>query len=75
MPPVPIRTAQQVVSILKKHGFEESRQSGSHLRLVHEDGRAVTVPMHTGDIRRSTLRMIITQSELGIAAFTRGKRK
>ncbi|MEO6866497.1 MAG: type II toxin-antitoxin system HicA family toxin [Gaiellales bacterium] len=72
---MPILTAKQVVAILRKHDFEESRQSGSHLRLVHKDGRAVTVPMHTGDIRRSTLRMIITQSELGIASFTKGKGK
>jgi len=75
MPNLPVVTAKQVVAILKRNGFEESRQSGSHLRLVHDDGRAVTVAMHTGDIKRATLRMIITQSELGIAAFIKGTGK
>lgn len=74
MPPLPVLTARKVVAILKRHGFEESRQSGSHLRLVHPDGRAVTVAMHTGDIKRATLRMMINQSGLGIEAFAnRGK--
>lgn len=75
MPPLPVLTAKQVVAILKRHGFEESRQSGSHLRLVHPDGRAVTVAMHTGDIKRKTLAMIITQSRLGIDAFTKRRGK
>ena len=75
MPPVPVLTAKQVVAVLKRHGFAESRQSGSHLRMVHADGRAVTVAMHAGDIKRSTLRMIITQSELEVSAFITRKRR
>ena len=70
MPPAPVLTARRVLAVLKRHGFVESRQSGSHLRLVHPDGRAVTVPMHSGDIKRATMRMIIQQSGLGTEAFT-----
>lgn len=75
MPPVPVLTARQVVAALKRHGFVESRQSGSHMRLVHPDGRGVTVPMHAGDIKRSTMRMIIGQSGLPAEAFTRKRQR
>ncbi|MBV9746477.1 MAG: type II toxin-antitoxin system HicA family toxin [Acidobacteriia bacterium] len=30
-------------------GFERSRQSGSHERWIHPDGRTVTIPLHGGD--------------------------
>lgn len=36
----------QVAAFLRKQGFIEQRQAGSHLRFRHPDGRAVTVPMH-----------------------------
>ena len=29
-------------------GFEKSRQTGSHERWNHPDGRAVTIPIHGG---------------------------
>ncbi len=29
-------------------GFERSRQTGSHERWNHPDGRAVTIPIHGG---------------------------
>ena len=41
------RTYAQVVAVLRKHGFEYVRSSGSH-RLFHMPGRVliVTVPYH-----------------------------
>jgi len=41
-------TAREIVQVLKRHGFEQVRQSGSHLILRHTDGRRVTVPIHKG---------------------------
>jgi len=29
-------------------GFERRRQTGSHERWIHQDGRAVTIPIHGG---------------------------
>ena len=37
---------QEVIYILKKLGFEEIRQKGSHKQLCHEDGRQTTVAVH-----------------------------
>ncbi len=49
---------------LKRAGFEESRQSGSHLVLRHEDGRQTYLPMHTGDVPMGTFRSILKQAGL-----------
>ena len=38
--------AKELVKILKKIGFVERRQKGSHLFLSHEDGRTAVVPIH-----------------------------
>jgi predicted RNA binding protein YcfA (HicA-like mRNA interferase family) len=51
------------VRILKKAGFEEMRQSGSHLILANRDTKKmIPVPMHSGDIKRGLLLGIIKQS-------------
>jgi predicted RNA binding protein YcfA (HicA-like mRNA interferase family) len=41
--------AKEVLRKLERAGFEERRQSGSHLVLRHEDGRQTYLPMHTGE--------------------------
>ena len=52
-------------------GFVVSRTSGSHCRLIHslDPARKVTVPVHTGDVRRGTLRGISGQAGLTVAEF------
>lgn len=55
------QTARPVVRVVKKEpraadfrrvakclGFERNRQTGSHERWIHPDGRAVTIPLHGG---------------------------
>ena len=60
---LPSLTPRQVVAALKKAGFEERRQRGSHLFLWHPDREVVaTVPMHTRDLPRGTLKAIIRQA-------------
>jgi predicted RNA binding protein YcfA (HicA-like mRNA interferase family) len=39
------------------------------LRLQHPDGRAVTVPVHGKDIKRSLLHKIIREAELSPEDF------
>jgi predicted RNA binding protein YcfA (HicA-like mRNA interferase family) len=50
MTKLPSLTGKDVVSILKKVGFEIKRQRGSHVFLQHPDGRATVVPIHSGEI-------------------------
>lgn len=60
---LPVLTPREVVAALKRAGFEEIRQRGSHLFLRHSDGgRMTTVPMHAHDLPRGTVRAILRQA-------------
>jgi predicted RNA binding protein YcfA (HicA-like mRNA interferase family) len=49
---------------LEAAGFRLRRQTGSHARYVHADGRKVTVPIHPRDIAVPVLRSILQQARL-----------
>jgi len=62
---LPMLTARQVIRALEKAGFQVQRQTGSHARLKHVDGRVVTVPVHAGqDIGRGLLRKILRDADM-----------
>ncbi len=46
MPPLPVIDAKTFIKFLESLGFYFVRQKGSHVRYKHNDGRAVTVPIH-----------------------------
>ena len=59
MAKAPVLKPKQVVSMLERLGFEETRQRGSHKQFRHPDGRSTTVPFHRGrDISPILLRQI-----------------
>lgn len=67
MPKLPSMTADEIIKALKKIGFEQIRQKGSHVRLKHPDNRIVTIPVHTGKILgKGLLRKILRDSELTV---------
>jgi predicted RNA binding protein YcfA (HicA-like mRNA interferase family) len=68
---LPSLTAREVVRALETGGFVVTRASRSHARLVHggDPRRQVTVPMHSGDMKRGTLRAIIGQAGLSVSEF------
>lgn len=48
-PRMPQVTAEEIVAFLKRQGFVEARQAGSHLTLWSEGtAMVVTVPIHRG---------------------------
>jgi predicted RNA binding protein YcfA (HicA-like mRNA interferase family) len=55
---------KELVRILKQYGFVLTRQKGSHARYKHQDGRMVSVPMHTQELPKGTLHAILKQAEL-----------
>lgn len=55
---------KDLVKALKKAGFAENRQSGSHLYLKHPDGRLTSVSIHPKSIPVGTLRAILKQTRL-----------
>jgi len=56
----PIISARDLVRVLRRLGFVQTRSRGSHRRFEHPDGRKTTVPVHKGrDIPRGLLRQIV----------------
>jgi predicted RNA binding protein YcfA (HicA-like mRNA interferase family) len=68
---LPALTAREVIRARERAGFAVSRTSGSYCRLVQmtAPARKVTVPVHTGDLKRGTLRGIIAQAGMTVAEF------
>lgn len=68
---LPTLTAREVIRALERAGFAQTRQSGSHCRLVHrgDPARKVTVPVHVGDLKRGTLHGIVAQAGLTVEEF------
>ena len=64
MTKTPQLKADEVIKALHRFGFEIIRSRGSHFRLVHADGRKVTVPKHRHPIFVGTLHSILRQAEI-----------
>ena len=45
---MPSATARDFQRVAGRLGFAKQRQTGSHERWHHSDGRAVTIPIHGG---------------------------
>lgn len=58
-----------VVGALKRSGFMEVSQKGSHQKLRHADGRVVIVPMHR-ELKRGTLQSILRQAKMSLEDLT-----
>ncbi|HTR38352.1 MAG TPA: type II toxin-antitoxin system HicA family toxin [Bryobacteraceae bacterium] len=71
MAKLPSLTARKVVRALKRAGFVEDRQRGSHLVLMHPETKARTVvPVHRGrTIKEPLLRAIVRDANLSIDEF------
>lgn len=58
-------TPRQMVKFLKKNGFKEVRQDGSHLIMRNEGTKKQTVvPMHNKDLAKGTEHAILKQAGL-----------
>ncbi len=63
----PVLNVKEVISIIRKHGFEFDRQSGSHAIYIHSDGRRTTIPIHgKRDLGKGLLSQIMRDTELSV---------
>jgi predicted RNA binding protein YcfA (HicA-like mRNA interferase family) len=71
MPSLPIIKGRDVMRALQRGGFYVHHQTGSHARLLHRTRTElrVTVPIHSGDMPKGTLRRIIKQAGLTVEEF------
>jgi predicted RNA binding protein YcfA (HicA-like mRNA interferase family) len=69
---IPSLAAKDIIFVLKKLGFVEDRQKGSHKVFIRAaDQRAVVVPWHSGDLKQGTIRSIIKKAGLSVEEFLR----
>ncbi len=71
MPPLPVISGKQALSVFKKDGWVFVSQRGSHMKLV-KDGASVRliIPDHK-NLDRGTLRSLIRKSGLTVDEFIR----
>ena len=64
---LPRLKGRELARALQSAGFTVDRTRGSHLFLKHADGRATTVPIHSGEtIGPGLLRAILRDVELSV---------
>jgi predicted RNA binding protein YcfA (HicA-like mRNA interferase family) len=69
MPRLPQIKPKELLKFFQKQGFTISRQTGSHARLIHPDGRKITIAIHTKPIAPGTLNSILHQAQLDKNTF------
>jgi predicted RNA binding protein YcfA (HicA-like mRNA interferase family) len=67
-PRLPVASGQDVVAALRKAGFEQISQRGSHVKLRNSDGLTAIVPLHR-ELAPGTLRSVLRQAALSIEDF------
>lgn len=65
-------TAQKLLRFLRKQGYREKRQTGSHLILAHPTRRMLVVPVHKGDIPRGLFLQILKDAGFSEWDFPEG---
>ena len=69
----PIRS-RKLIAILGKLGFKNVHQKGSHVRMMHPDGRRTTIPVHTGEkVGVGLLRKILRDVNMTRSEFEKSK--
>ena len=70
MPKLPIVMPNKVVKALKRAGFVEARQTGSHLILWHpQTNRIVSIPIHPRTLKKGLLSGIVKEANLTLEEF------
>ena len=69
-PSLPAVRAGELTRALERAGFVLRRQRGSHQIWFHpQRKKRVSVPVHTGDVPKGTLRQILRDAELSVEEF------
>ncbi|MCL4366015.1 type II toxin-antitoxin system HicA family toxin [Patescibacteria group bacterium] len=64
---LPALTSKKIIKALKKAGFSEDRQKGSHLILINSlTDKRVVVPIHSGKTVKKPLLQSIIEEDAGL---------
>lgn len=76
MPKLSPINARVLIRVLEKAGFTKHHQKGSHVRMIHSDGRRTSVPLHAGEkVGIGLLSKILKDAGIKRDEFERLKRK
>ncbi|MEK7119664.1 MAG: type II toxin-antitoxin system HicA family toxin [Patescibacteria group bacterium] len=71
MPKISPISSKKLAAIAEKLGFVKVRQTGSHARYIHRDGRRTSIPMHSGEnIHPGLLRKILRDIQISPEEFS-----
>jgi predicted RNA binding protein YcfA (HicA-like mRNA interferase family) len=70
---LPLLSGRQVLAALKRLGFVEVHRKGSHVKMKHEDGRAIVFPFHD-EVDRHTLKGALGDADIEVADFLKEAR-
>jgi len=65
---LPLLSGRQVVTVLKRMGFQELHRKGSHVKMKHADGRVIVFPYHD-EVDRFTLKGALRDAEVDLLEF------
>ena len=68
MSKLPVLSGREIVKILDKIGYREIRQRGSHIRLICQNRKSITVPNYK-IISKGLLRKILRDAEISREEF------
>jgi len=67
---MPAVKPKKAISALEKGGFFVDHQTGSHVTLLNnKTNRRVTVPIHSKDLKKGTLKNILKQAGISAQVF------
>ena len=71
MPKFPVVSGEEVIKTLKKAGFEQISQKGSHVKLrkIDSDGKKTVIVPLRKVIRTGTMKSILRQAHMSIEEF------
>lgn len=67
-PSLPVVSGIEMIKALNHAGFIQISQRGSHVKLRHEEGLIVIVPLHK-ELAKGTLRSILRQADIEVNEF------
>ena len=64
----PLLSGREVLTALKRMGFQELHRKGSHVKMKHTDGRVIVFPYHD-EVDRFTLKGALRDAEVDLQEF------
>jgi predicted RNA binding protein YcfA (HicA-like mRNA interferase family) len=65
---LPLLSGKQVLATLERMGFIEVHRKGSHVKMLHPDGRKIVFPYHA-EVDRYTLRGALRDAAVDLDEF------